>query len=188
MALSLVEVGTVPLHVLGVIRADVNIGPDIVASQSPGPTLGLITMRRDVLPFRAVSIQGAAEAHAIFKILRLLTVQQLINSGRGQLYRSHCVVTLRAGVQLRRSTSTVVVLGPTVTAATNQNPTAAVSLLVAVELLWSRHRRGVQPVLTGFCILVDLFSFITGSGCLVAGGAVVNDRILSSVGYGTYRG
>ena len=76
-------------------------------------------------------------------------------------------------MQLVSVTNTTVGFGPTLTAATDHYPAAAISFLVAVELLGCTHLRGVQPVGTRLRVGIHLFNLVATSCRFIATGTVV---------------
>ena len=147
--------------------------PTLTVAHRPGPLLSLRTLNINVLPLGSPRIVSTAQAHAVGKVLRLNAVQQRIDSVCGKLDRSKSGRTGGVLVQLIRVAGAVVRLGPTLTTATNHDPAAAISFLIAVELRRAAHLRGVQPVSARGGRRINLLDLVTGSSCFIAAGTVM---------------
>ena len=172
---------------------DDRVRPDSVRTQSPGPLGGLTALHRRLLPLSARSVYSATETVTIGQLIGAGAVEQLRNSGTRKLNRGLCggqgaqrlalleSQTGRCGggiaVELGGVTLALIVFGPAVTALTNLDPAATISLLIAVELSRLAHRGSVQPVGAALCLGVSLLGFPTAGGSTLGGRAIVESRV-----------
>ena len=163
-------------HMSGAVNAgagELHGAPTLTVAHRPGPLLSLRTLNINVLPLGSPRIVSTAQAHAVGKVLRLNAVQQRIDSVCGKLDRSKSGRTGGVLMQLIRVAGAIVGLGPTLTTATNHDPAAAISFLIAVELCRAAHLRGVQPVSARGGRRINLLDLVTGSSRFIAAGTVM---------------